>query len=200
MAAVTKVGTPSLCTTTPCDANRLPPLLVGEDIAAGDPCYIKSDGKIWRSFDGGSLGTSAEVHGWAPVAAKVGGKQPLSLYRNVNMTYGSGLTPGRLVLPVHGRRDSDHGRGHADQADCIRDRRHADPRSRHPLIPPFSLLGLFPEQLNRKGSFHKCPTARFRLLTPWHPLTRVLQATARIGSGRSRSSRCWRPTTESWPT
>ena len=94
MAAVTKVGTPSVCTDTPCDAQRLPPLPVGEDIAAGDPCYIKSDGKIWRSFDGGSLGTSAEVHGWAPISAKVAGRQSLSLYRNVNMNYGSGLTPG----------------------------------------------------------------------------------------------------------
>lgn len=96
MAAVTKVGTPSLCTDTPCDANRLPPLLVGEDIAAGDACYIKSDGKIWKST-AASANAAAEVHGWAPAAAKVGGRQPLSLYTNVNFNYGSALTPGAYL-------------------------------------------------------------------------------------------------------
>jgi hypothetical protein len=93
MADVSKSGTPSMCTPS-LDANRLPPLQVGEDIAAGDACYIKSDGKIWRSDKDGSLGAAAEVDGWAPQAALVAQRQFLSLHYNVNFAYGSGLTPG----------------------------------------------------------------------------------------------------------
>lgn len=94
MAVIAKVGTPSLCTDTPCDANRIGPLPVGENIAAGDPCYIKSDGKWWKSNGAAGQTTAAEVDGWAPTAALVAQRQTLTCYRNVNFRYGSGLTPG----------------------------------------------------------------------------------------------------------
>jgi hypothetical protein len=93
MAIVAKVGTPSLCTDTPCDSDRLPPLPIGEDIAAGDACYIKSDGKIWKST-AVAANAAAEVHGFAPAAMLVAQRQTMSLYCNVNFTYGSAMTPG----------------------------------------------------------------------------------------------------------
>jgi hypothetical protein len=63
------------------------PLPVGEDIAQGDACYIKSDGKIWRSNGAAGQTTAAEVDGWAPVGAKVAQRQTLSLVSNVNMPF-----------------------------------------------------------------------------------------------------------------
>lgn len=92
MAAVTKANV-SLCTTLPGDPERLPPLLVGEDIAIGDACYIKSDGKIWRSI-GTAVNAAAVVDGYAPVSAKVAQRQPMSLYSDVTFNYATGLTPG----------------------------------------------------------------------------------------------------------
>lgn len=83
-----------MCTPTPNDSCRIGPLPVGEDIAAGDACYIKSDGKWWRSNGAAGQTTAAEVDGWAPTAAKVAQRQNLTCYRDVNFRYGSGLTPG----------------------------------------------------------------------------------------------------------
>jgi hypothetical protein len=94
MAALAKSGTPSLCTDTPCDANRIGPLLVGEDIGAGDACYVKSDGKWWKSNGAAGQTTAAEVDGYAPTAAKVAQRQTLTCYRNCNFRYGAALTPG----------------------------------------------------------------------------------------------------------
>lgn len=95
MTAISKSGTPSLATIGPNPgANKLPTLLCGEAIAAGDACYIKSDGKIWRS-DGSASDAESEVHGFAPVAAAVG--DPLTLLFNVVFHYGASLTPGARV-------------------------------------------------------------------------------------------------------
>lgn len=96
MAEITK-GTASLCTPLPGATDRLPPLLVGEDIAAGDACYIKtSDGKIWRST-GAAATAPAVVDGFAPTAALVAQRQPLSLYTDCNFNYGTGLTKGSFA-------------------------------------------------------------------------------------------------------
>jgi len=98
MAAVTKGTNVSLATKLPNDANRLPPMLVGEDIAAGDACYIKtSDNKIYRS-NGSASGAAAECDGFAPTAALVAQRQTLSLYHDVNFNYAaSGLSPGSYL-------------------------------------------------------------------------------------------------------
>ncbi len=91
MSALSKSGTPSLSTVTPCNGHKLPGnLIAGEAIAAGDACYIKNDGKAWLA-----IGTSAEaavVAGFAAGAAPVG--EPVTLYRDVLMHYGAAMTPG----------------------------------------------------------------------------------------------------------
>lgn len=91
MATITKVGTPSLSTVVPCPAHQISGLLTGEAIAAGDLCYIKSDGKIWKS-DGSAADAEAQVRGMAMQAAAVG--ESCTLYHGVTVRYGSGMTPG----------------------------------------------------------------------------------------------------------
>jgi hypothetical protein len=93
MADIAKTGSPSLSSLQPDPGvGKLPSLPCGEAIAAGDACYIKSDGKIWRSI-GTTLATAAaRVHGYAPMDCPVG--EVLTLYHNVVFRYGAGLTPG----------------------------------------------------------------------------------------------------------
>jgi hypothetical protein len=69
-------------------------LTCGEDIAAGDACYVKNDGKIWRST-GAAANAAAKVRGFAPYAAKSG--ETLTLLFNVTFNYGASLTPGADV-------------------------------------------------------------------------------------------------------
>jgi hypothetical protein len=96
VADITKVGSPSLSTLEPMPgAGKLPALICGEAIAAGDACYIKaSDGCIWKSDATDGLQDS-QVHGYAPIAGDVG--QPLTLVFNVCFRYGSSLTPGAAL-------------------------------------------------------------------------------------------------------
>jgi hypothetical protein len=91
MADIAKVGAPSLASLLlPANAKHTG-LLAGEAIAAGDACYIKSDGKIWRS-NGTSANAAAVCDGFAATAAAV--NQAVTLIFNCTVQYGSGLTPG----------------------------------------------------------------------------------------------------------
>lgn len=91
MATLSKVGTPSPSTQLIPPGDKLTGLVAGEAIAAGDACYIKSDGKIWKS-NGTSANAAAQVDGFAAEAASVG--EAVTLLWNVNLRYGSGMTPG----------------------------------------------------------------------------------------------------------
>lgn len=91
MAAVAKSGTPSVCSQTPGREHQLSGLLAGEAIAAGDACYVKSDGLVWLST-GAAANAAAKVRGFAFTAAAVG--EAVTLYHGVNWYYGAALTPG----------------------------------------------------------------------------------------------------------
>lgn len=93
MAEITKNGRPSLSTITPDASTRISgDLFAGEDLGAGDACYIKTtDGKVYRS-NGSAVAAAAKVRGWTATSAKQG--QATTLYTGVNFAYGSGLTPG----------------------------------------------------------------------------------------------------------
>jgi len=93
MSAIAKSGTPSLSSMNlDPGAQKLPALIAGEALAAGDACYIKaSDGLVYRST-GAAANAAAKVRGFAPTAINSG--EPVSLIFNVSMNYGSGLTPG----------------------------------------------------------------------------------------------------------
>jgi len=92
LADIAKSGTPSLSTIgIDPGSQKAPPLPCGEAIAAGDACYIKNDGLIWRST-GAAANAAAKVRGFAPTKANTG--EVLTLVHNVVMNYGASLTPG----------------------------------------------------------------------------------------------------------
>ena len=91
MAVVDKAGTPSLASTLPPQSSTIAGLRAGEDIAAGDLCYIADDGTVKQS-DGTASDAKAKCDGIALVAADTG--EAVTLYFDVNVRYGSGLTPG----------------------------------------------------------------------------------------------------------
>lgn len=93
MADIAKSGTPSLATTLPGPENTIGGLLAGQAIAAGDACYVKSDGKIWKAT-GAAANAAAVVNGFAAKAASSG--EAVTLLRDVTFHYGSGLTPGAV--------------------------------------------------------------------------------------------------------
>lgn len=92
MAEISKAGTPSLATVGPDPgACKLPTLIAGENIAAGDACYISNAGTVFRST-GAAATAPAKVDGFAPTKANTG--EPITLVYHVVLNYGSGLTPG----------------------------------------------------------------------------------------------------------
>jgi hypothetical protein len=94
MADIAKSGTPSLSSVLPGQDKTISGLLAGEAIAAGDACYIKSDGKIWKST-GAAANAAAKVDGFAAQAASVG--EAVTLVFEVNFRYGAAMTPGARI-------------------------------------------------------------------------------------------------------
>ena len=95
MAEIAKSGTPSLSSVTPPQSSTIVGLKAGENIAAGDACYIRaSDGRVMRS-SGAAANAAAKVRGYAFVQANAG--EAITLYFGVNFRYGAGLTPGTDV-------------------------------------------------------------------------------------------------------
>lgn len=92
MASISKASTFVIapCSTNP-SPDQFPKYIAGEAIAAGDNCYVKSDGLAWKAT-GTALNAAARVRGQAAAAADVG--EPVTLTRGLRFNYGSGLTPG----------------------------------------------------------------------------------------------------------
>lgn len=95
MAEITKLSTASLSSILPPQNQTLAGFLAGEAIGAGDACYMKSDGKIWKST-GAAANAAAKVRGYAFMAADSG--EAVTLYWDVNFYYGSSLTPGASLF------------------------------------------------------------------------------------------------------
>ena len=95
MAAIAKSGTPSPSSLLLPEHEKITGLLAGEAIAAGDACYIKSDGKVWLST-GAAANAAAKVDGYAFQATAV--DEAVTLLRNCRWRYGAGLTPGARVF------------------------------------------------------------------------------------------------------
>jgi len=91
MAAVAKSGTPSLSSPLPPPSDKISGLVAGEALGAFDACHIKSDGKVWKST-GAAANAAAKVHGYASQA--VGANEAVTLWLDVSVRYGAGLTPG----------------------------------------------------------------------------------------------------------
>lgn len=95
MATIAKSGTPSLASLLPQGSDVLGRLYAGEALAAFDAVYIKSDGKVWKST-GAAANAAAKVRGYAAKATAIG--EPVTVYKNVRVRYGAGLTPGADVF------------------------------------------------------------------------------------------------------
>ena len=91
MALIAKSGTPSLASPHPTGGDLIRGLKAGEAIEAGDVCYIADDGTIMRS-----VGTAddAKAVAFGIAAGKTPAGEAVTLFRNVSIHYGSGLTPG----------------------------------------------------------------------------------------------------------
>jgi hypothetical protein len=85
--------TPSLTTTTPCDAHRVGDGLVAGEALIPGPVYIKSDGTVWQST-GAAANAAAKVHGWmAKPQPNVNGA--VAVWKHIDMAWGpSTATPG----------------------------------------------------------------------------------------------------------
>lgn len=83
------------------------PLIAGEALDAGAPCYIKAaDGKVYMS-NGTAANEAAKVHGFTPRAATAG--EPITLLGpGARFRYGTALTPGApyYVAATAGRLDT----------------------------------------------------------------------------------------------
>jgi hypothetical protein len=94
MPDIARTGTPSLSSLTPGQDKTISGLLAGETIAAGDACYIASTGKVMKSI-GTAANAAAKVDGFAMGGAVL--NEAVTLVFDVNMRYGSGMTPGARI-------------------------------------------------------------------------------------------------------
>src|SRR5688572_4988427 len=91
MTEIARSGTPSVASELSLASNRISGSAAGEDIAAGDACYIASDGKAHPSC-AAAAGPAADVRGFAEAAALRG--EGVTLVFDVTMRYGEGLPHG----------------------------------------------------------------------------------------------------------
>ncbi len=90
MVEITRAGTPSVLSVLPLAANRITGVLAGEDIAAGDACYIDRNVWVYRSI-GAAADAAADVRGFATAVAKRG--EAVILAFDVTLRYGEDLPP-----------------------------------------------------------------------------------------------------------
>ncbi len=95
MAQIAKSGTPSLASLLPNGADVLAGLMAGEALTAFDACYIASTGLVMKS-NGTAAGAAAKVHGYAAKTTAI--NDPVTLYKNVRVRYGTALTPGTSIF------------------------------------------------------------------------------------------------------
>src|SRR5712691_3576138 len=88
MAEIAKVGTPTVVSRLILAHNRIEGSRAGEDVAAGDACYINDSGEVCRAT-GASAGGAAEVRGFAAAGAACGAA--ITLVFDVTMSYGEDM-------------------------------------------------------------------------------------------------------------
>jgi hypothetical protein len=78
-------------------SQKISGLIAGEDISPGDACYIKSDGKVWRSI-GTAANAAAKVRGFAAINAKAAQNDAITLIRDCVWGYPTTLALGADVF------------------------------------------------------------------------------------------------------
>ena len=99
MTLIAKSGIVSLASKLPPEQTRFGTgLIVGEDIQAGDACYVKTvDGLVYRSLGATAGADAARVDGFAAMDSKVAQSDAVTLFRDVDFRYGVGFFAGSLV-------------------------------------------------------------------------------------------------------
>jgi hypothetical protein len=100
MPEIDKIGTPAVVSPPPLAANSVGGARAGENIRAGDACYVGADGRIYRSI-GARPDHAADVRGFA--ASDAAEHQPLTLVFDIAVRYGEQLRQG-AALYLSGRR------------------------------------------------------------------------------------------------
>lgn len=99
MAAFAKpTNKPSLASILLPPHKKISGLYAGEDLDWMDPCYIKSDGKVWKAT-GAAANAAAKVDGYAAMPAKAAQGDAVTLIRDCVVGWTNTGTPGaRLYL------------------------------------------------------------------------------------------------------
>jgi hypothetical protein len=95
MADITRIAAPSLATSVPCHCALVDQggnKVAEVDIAAGQICYIKASNAKVNLATGAAANEAARAWGIAARACKAG--EPVTLYKDVEFEYGSGMTLG----------------------------------------------------------------------------------------------------------
>lgn len=96
MADITRSDSVSIDTFSGMKAPVVSGLFAGENIDAGSPCYLKSDGKVYMSVSTVVIGAKTNVLGFAPKAYKTG--DPITVYGlGARFDYGTDLTVGAFL-------------------------------------------------------------------------------------------------------
>ena len=90
MATLTRVS-PSLSSPQPCGAHKISGLVAGEALVAGNPVYIKTDGKVWKA-NGTAANAAALAVGMVSAPSSVG--EACTVWFGVCFNFAAGLTPG----------------------------------------------------------------------------------------------------------
>jgi hypothetical protein len=109
MAEIVRAAAPSLMTNTPPDSCRQGKgLIVGEDVKMFDPCYVHTDGKVYRSNGSVLNSAAAKVRGYAASDALAAQNDAVTLWNDIDAKiadgtlavgtdiYLSATTPGRF--------------------------------------------------------------------------------------------------------
>lgn len=93
MSAITKSGIVSLASKLPPEQARFGSgLICGEDIVAGDACYVKpADGLVYRSIGTTAGADASRVVGFALIDAHAAQADAVTLIRDVDLRYGAGF-------------------------------------------------------------------------------------------------------------
>lgn len=95
MAEITIVGKPTPATTLPPYNAQHAGHTAGEALSAGHVVYLKNDGKLWKA-SGAAANAAARVRGIV-LADYPANAENVTLWNDIVVAYGSGLTPGADV-------------------------------------------------------------------------------------------------------
>jgi hypothetical protein len=94
MVEIMRVGLPAVLSPLVLAGNRISGPPAGEDIVAGDACYLTGDGRAYRSI-GAAPDEAADVRGFAAASVRRG--DAVTLVFDVILRYGEGLPSDRAL-------------------------------------------------------------------------------------------------------